>query len=132
MAFVDLKFGDYVTSVEKNIDKLTNIDADQDGFIRRYPVFYPITGDTLFHYSLGIKMALHYLGITKYQDPIFDKENEIINIGSGKTHSINSLVKLLKGKVEYLPKRPGEPDCTWANISKAKKKLKWNFKFIKR
>ena len=28
MAFVDLKFGDYVTSVEKNIDKLTNIDAE--------------------------------------------------------------------------------------------------------
>ena len=28
MAFVDLKFGDHVTSVEKNIDKLTNIDAE--------------------------------------------------------------------------------------------------------
>ncbi len=52
-------------------------------------------------------------------------KNQIINIGSGNTYSINKLVKLLKGEIVYVPKRPGEPDCTWASISKAKKLLKW-------
>ena len=50
---------------------------------------------------------------------------EIINIGSNNTYSINYLVDLLGGEVVYIPKRPGEPDCTWADISKAKKLLKW-------
>lgn len=51
--------------------------------------------------------------------------NEIFNIGSGNTYSINSLVKLLGGEIEYIPRRPGEPDCTWADISKVKKLLNW-------
>ena len=51
---------------------------------------------------------------------------EIINIGSNNTFSINRLVELLEGEVVYIPKRPGEPDCTWANISKAQKLLNWN------
>ena len=52
-------------------------------------------------------------------------ENEIINIGSDNTYSVNKLVDLLEGEVVYIPKRPGEPDCTWADISKAKDLLKW-------
>jgi len=52
-------------------------------------------------------------------------ENEIINIGSDNTYSVNKLVELLEGEVVYIPKRPGEPDCTWADISKAKDLLKW-------
>jgi UDP-glucose 4-epimerase len=54
-----------------------------------------------------------------------DISGEIINIGSSNTYSINLLVKLLGGDVVHIPKRPGEPDCTWADISKAKKLLKW-------
>ena len=50
---------------------------------------------------------------------------EIINIGSDNTYSVNQLVDLLGGKVIYIPKRPGEPDCTWADITKAKKMLDW-------
>lgn len=50
---------------------------------------------------------------------------EIINIGSNNTYSINQLVKLLGGDVTFIPKRPGEPDCTWADITKAKKLLNW-------
>lgn len=50
---------------------------------------------------------------------------EIINIGSNNTYSINRLVELLGGEVVYIPKRPGEPDCTWADIGKAKKLLNW-------
>tara|TARA_Y100000996_G_scaffold395876_1_gene361486 strand:- start:3673 stop:4653 length:981 start_codon:yes stop_codon:yes gene_type:complete len=52
-------------------------------------------------------------------------KNEIFNIGSDNTYSVNKLVSLLKGKVVYIPKRPGEPDCTWANTKKIKKMLKW-------
>jgi UDP-glucose 4-epimerase len=54
-----------------------------------------------------------------------EASGEIINIGSNNTYSINKLVELLEGEVVYIPKRPGEPDCTWADISKAKKILKW-------
>ena len=50
---------------------------------------------------------------------------EAINIGSNNTYSINKLVDLLKGEVINIPKRPGEPDCTWADITKAKKLLNW-------
>lgn len=50
---------------------------------------------------------------------------EIINIGSNNTYSINRLVELLNGEAVYIPKRPGEPDCTWADISKATQLLKW-------
>ena len=32
--------------------------------------------------------------------------------------SVNQLVELLEGHVTYLPKRPGEPNCTFADISK--------------
>ena len=54
-----------------------------------------------------------------------DVSGEIINIGSDNTYSVNRLVELLGGDVLHIPKRPGEPDCTWADISKAKKLLNW-------
>ena len=54
-----------------------------------------------------------------------DTSGEIINIGSDNTYSVNRLVDLLGGDVVHIPKRPGEPDCTWADITKAKKLLNW-------
>lgn len=51
--------------------------------------------------------------------------NEIFNVGSGGTYSINNLVKLLGGDYINIPKRPGEPDCTFADISKIKNLLHW-------
>ena len=52
-------------------------------------------------------------------------KNEIFNVGSGKTYSVNHLIKLLGGgKKIYIPKRPGEPDCTYADITKILKKRK--------
>jgi len=54
-----------------------------------------------------------------------DVNGEIINIGSDNTYSVNHLVELLGGEVVHIPKRPGEPDCTWADITKAKKLLNW-------
>lgn len=50
---------------------------------------------------------------------------EVFNVGSGGTYSINQLVKLLGGPVVHIPKRPGEPNCTWADISKIKRMLGW-------
>jgi len=55
-----------------------------------------------------------------------DLKNEIMNVGSGCTYSVNELVKLLGGEVTYIPKRPGEPECTFADTSKIKKLLKWH------
>lgn len=51
--------------------------------------------------------------------------NEIVNVGSGNSQSINHLVEILSGDVVYVPKRPGEPDCTLADITKIKKLLGW-------
>ena len=51
--------------------------------------------------------------------------NEIFNIGSGKTISVNKITSLIKGKKVFINKRPGEPDCTFADISKIKKLIGW-------
>jgi UDP-glucose 4-epimerase len=48
---------------------------------------------------------------------------EVLNVGSGGTYSINHLTELLGGPVEHIPKRPGEPDRTFADISKARELL---------
>lgn len=50
---------------------------------------------------------------------------EAMNIGSGSHYSVNRLVELLGGPVEYIPKRPGEPDCTFGDISKVQDLLGW-------
>ena len=55
-----------------------------------------------------------------------DVSGEAINIGSDNTYSVNQLIELLEGDVVHIPKRPGEPDCTWADISKAKTMLNWS------
>jgi UDP-glucose 4-epimerase len=54
-----------------------------------------------------------------------DRVNEIYNLGAGNPQPVNRLVELLGGPVIHLPKRPGEPDCTWADISKIKSHLGW-------
>ena len=51
---------------------------------------------------------------------------EVLNVGSGGTVSINRLVELLGGDVVYIPKRPGEPGCTYADISKIRRMLGWS------
>lgn len=54
-----------------------------------------------------------------------DKTGEIYNVGSGQTVSVNRIVELLGGKKVFIPKRPGEPDCTFADITKIQKELGW-------
>lgn len=50
---------------------------------------------------------------------------EIWNCGANNPKTINDLVELIGGKVTYIPKRPGEPDCTWADTSKIGRELGW-------
>jgi len=47
------------------------------------------------------------------------------NLGAGRPQSINRLVALLDGPVIHIPKRPGEPDCTHADITKIERELGW-------
>ena len=53
---------------------------------------------------------------------------ETWNLGAGNPQSVNRLVELLGGDVVYIPKRPGEPDCTHADISKITRDLSWRQK----
>src|SRR5215831_7394326 len=50
---------------------------------------------------------------------------ERFNVGAGNPQSINRLVSILGGDVISVPKRPGEPDCTFANIHKIQTMLGW-------
>ena len=51
---------------------------------------------------------------------------QIYNLGAGKPQSVNRLVELLGGKKIYIPSRPGEPECTWADITKITSELEWS------
>jgi UDP-glucose 4-epimerase len=50
---------------------------------------------------------------------------EVFNLGAGNPQSINRLVELIGGPIAHVPKRPGEPDCTWADIGKITRCLGW-------
>ena len=52
--------------------------------------------------------------------------SEVFNLGAGAPQSVNRLVELLGGPVVYVPKRPGEPDCTWADTHKIRSCLGWS------
>ncbi|MFC1768261.1 SDR family oxidoreductase [Nanoarchaeota archaeon] len=57
-----------------------------------------------------------------------DVDGEIFNVGSGDCYSVNLLCELLGGDKINIPKRPGEPDKTFADITKIKSKLGWEAK----
>ncbi len=54
-----------------------------------------------------------------------DVVREVFNVGSGGHYSVNRLVKLLEGAVTFIPKRPGEPGCTFADVTKIRSELGW-------
>lgn len=56
-----------------------------------------------------------------------DVEGEIFNVGFGQPTTLERLIDLLGADsgIVYLPKRPGEPDMTWADISKIRSMLGW-------
>lgn len=51
--------------------------------------------------------------------------NEVFNLGAGDPQTVNRLIELMGGDVVHVPKRPGEPDCTWADIGKIQRVLGW-------
>lgn len=55
-----------------------------------------------------------------------DVKNESFNVGCDRPVSVNRIAELLGGPVVHIPKRPGEPDVTHADISKIKSMLGWN------
>lgn len=58
-----------------------------------------------------------------------DVVGERFNVGSEHTYSVNRLVELIGGpnaEVVHIPKRPGEPSCTFADTSKISTMLNWH------
>lgn len=51
--------------------------------------------------------------------------NKIFNVGSGKTFQVKKIIEYLGGVYVKIPRRPGEPNVTCADISRIKKNLKW-------
>lgn len=54
-----------------------------------------------------------------------DVRQEVFNVGSGTPHTINEIVRIFGAPVVHLPKRPGEPDRTHADIRKIRRMLGW-------
>jgi UDP-glucose 4-epimerase len=54
-----------------------------------------------------------------------DLVQRIYNVGAGNPQPVNRLADLLGGARVHIPRRPGEPDCTWADIRKIKTELGW-------
>lgn len=54
-----------------------------------------------------------------------DESGQIFNVGSGGTYSINRLATMLGGPISHVPKRPGEPDCTFADTTRIELELGW-------
>ena len=65
-----------------------------------------------------------------YDVAIKGKNGEIYNLGANKPVKIKRLVDIIGGDFVNLPKRPGEPECTWANIRKIKKDTNWKPKIV--
>ena len=60
-----------------------------------------------------------------YKAATTERVGEVYNLGAGNPQTVNRLVELLGGPVTHIPKRPGEPDRTWADITKIQAQLGW-------
>lgn len=79
------------------------------------------------------KQTRDFTFVTDVADAFYTVANssvvgEIFNVGSSGHYSVNRLVELLGGEVVYIPKRPGEPDCTFADVSKIYNTFGWKAK----
>jgi UDP-glucose 4-epimerase len=54
-----------------------------------------------------------------------DVSEEVFNVGSTNTYSVNLLARLIGGETVHIPKRPGEPDSTFADTTKILRALNW-------
>ena len=83
---------------------------------------YTVVGDGKqkrdFLHVKDVANAFYMAAVSKYK-------NRIYNLGAGNPKKIIDLVKILKGPYTFIPKRPGEPRCTWANVNRFKKEIRW-------
>lgn len=63
-----------------------------------------------------------------YTAAMSDVVQDTFNVGSSGTYSVNRLCELLGGEVVHIPKRPGEPDCTYADTTRIENALGWKAK----
>jgi len=61
-----------------------------------------------------------------YEAACTDRAQRVYNVGAGNPQAVNHLADLLGGPRLHLPKRPGEPDCTWADITRIRAELGWS------
>lgn len=77
------------------------------------------------------KQTRDFIHVTDLVNAIYKASNkknltgQIFNLGSGVETSVNEIAEIIGGKKINVPKRPGEPDRSKANITKIKKKLNW-------
>ena len=57
--------------------------------------------------------------------PLKGHAGEVFNVGSGKCVTVQSIADAISDNQTYIPKRPGEMDVTFANISKISNVLGW-------
>ena len=53
------------------------------------------------------------------------KINEIYNLASGHETSVNYIANIIGGDTVKIPKRPGEPNRSLADITKIQKEINW-------
>ena len=84
---------------------------------------YTVVGDGMqtrdFLYVTDVARAFFSAAETSHVGRVY-------NLGAGKPQSVNRLVELLGGEKIRIPKRPGEPDCTWADTSRITSELGWH------
>lgn len=54
-----------------------------------------------------------------------EQVGRVYNLGCGRPQTVNRLVELLGGEVTHIPKRPGEPQFTWADNMRITSELDW-------
>ena len=74
-----------------------------------------------FTYVTDVCRAFYLSAVNKKAD------YKILNVGSDNPQSVNKIAKILdkNAKIINLPKRPGEPDLTFADTKEIKKILNW-------
>ena len=55
----------------------------------------------------------------------YGKNGEVYNVGSGQETTVNSVANIIGGNKVKIPKRPGEPDRSLADISKIRSHFNW-------
>ena len=53
------------------------------------------------------------------------RDGRVWNLGAGNPQAVKRIVDILGGPVVHLPVRPGEPECTWADIGRIGRELDW-------